>query len=232
MDKVHSFLMIGQSNMAGRGRMGEVPPVENDRIFMLRNGRWRPLVEPVNYDRPFAGVSLAVSFADEYQKRAGADEGLIPCADGGTSLEDWAVGGQLYTHAVYQTQLAQRLSEVRGILWHQGEADSKDETLARTYAPRFMRILSALREVCALQKVPVVLGELGEFLGDNPDQKEPHYRLVNRALASLAAEGSGMALASSKGLGSNGDYLHFDAASLREFGRRYFEKYLELGTLN
>lgn len=214
--------------MAGRGRPGEVPPVENGRLFMLRNGRWQPLAEPVNYDRPFAGVSLAVSFADEYQKKFGVDVGLIPCADGGSSLEDWTAGGQLYTHAVYQTRLAQSLSEVRGILWHQGEADSNDEEQARTYAPRFMKILSALREDCALQRVPVVLGELGEFLGDNPEQKEPHYRLVNRALASLAAEDPGIALASSKGCGSNGDYLHFDAASLREFGRRYFEKYMEL----
>ena len=214
--------------MAGRGRAGEVPPLENDRLFMLRNGRWQPLVEPVNYDRPFAGISLAVSFAHEYQKMSGLDVGLIPCADGGSGLEDWAVGGPLYTHAVYQTQLAQRISEVRGILWHQGEADSNDETRARTYAPRFMKILSALREARALHKVPVVLGELGDFLGDNPENKEPHYRLVNRALASLAAENPGIALASAAGLGSNGDYLHFNAASLREFGRRYFEKYKEL----
>ena len=37
---VKSFLMIGQSNMAGRGHLHEVKPIVNERIVMLRNGRW------------------------------------------------------------------------------------------------------------------------------------------------------------------------------------------------
>jgi hypothetical protein len=226
---VHSFLMIGQSNMAGRGRLGEVPPVENDRLFMLRNGRWQPLREPVNYDRPFAGVSLAVSFADEYAKRFDCRTGLIPCADGGTSLEDWSVGGQLYVNAVTQTKLAQRCSEVKGILWHQGEGDSGNEETARAYMPRFLERLSALRGECGLEGVPVVLGELGSFLADDPQGRCGYFRLVNQALADTAGTTPGIALADSAGLGSNGDYLHFNAESLREFGRRYFKKYLELG---
>jgi hypothetical protein len=214
--------------MAGRGRLNDVEPIKNEKLFMLRNGKWWPLAEPVNCDRPFAGISLAVSFVDEYQKKFGGEAGLIPCADGGSSLDDWAVGGQLYTHAVYQTRLAQRVSEIKGILWHQGEADSQTEDKALGYIPRFTEIISSLRKECGLEKVPVILGELGDFLGDSPEKREPHYRLVNKALAELAAGNADMALASSKGFGSNGDYLHFDAKSLREFGRRYFEKYLEL----
>lgn len=33
-----SFLLIGQSNMAGRGDFGEVPEIINNKCFMLRNG--------------------------------------------------------------------------------------------------------------------------------------------------------------------------------------------------
>lgn len=36
-----SVLMIGQSNMAGRGFLNEVPMICNERIQMLRNGRWQ-----------------------------------------------------------------------------------------------------------------------------------------------------------------------------------------------
>jgi hypothetical protein len=214
--------------MAGRGRLGEVPPIENDRLFMLRNGRWQPLREPVNYDRPFAGVSLAVSFADEYAKRFDCQAGLIPCADGGTSLEDWSAGGQLYCNAAAQTKLAQRCGEVKGILWHQGEGDSDNEETARTYMPRFLERLSALRKECDLEGVPVVLGELGSFLADDPQGRCAYFGLVNQALAEIAETVPHIALADSAGLGSNGDYLHFNAESLREFGRRYFRKYLEL----
>ncbi|MDR0449937.1 MAG: sialate O-acetylesterase [Treponema sp.] len=227
---VHSFLMIGQSNMAGRGSIGEAPPIENENLFMLRNGRWYPLSEPVNYDRPFAGVSLAVSFADEYQKKFGGQAGLIPCADGGSSLEDWREGGQLYTHAVYQCRLAKNISEVRGILWHQGEADSGSEEKALSYGERFIRIIKPLLKDCGIENAPLILGELGYYLKDNPKNAEPFFRLVNRELARLAAENGNTALASAEGLVSKGDYLHFDSPSLREFGRRYFQKFLSLSS--
>ena len=56
---IHSFLMIGQSNMAGRGFPEEVEPIRSPRLFVLRNGQWQPMYTPVNCDRPFSGVSLA-----------------------------------------------------------------------------------------------------------------------------------------------------------------------------
>ena len=59
---IHSFLLIGQSNMAGRGVIEEAIPVDNTHIKVLRNGRWQKMFRPVNPDRSFSGVSLAESF--------------------------------------------------------------------------------------------------------------------------------------------------------------------------
>ena len=56
---MHSFLLIGQSIMAGRGVIGSVPVIENPRLFVARNARWQPMFFPVNPDRPFSGLSLA-----------------------------------------------------------------------------------------------------------------------------------------------------------------------------
>lgn len=50
-----SFLLMGQSNMAGRGFKHEVPPIYNERIMILRNGRWQMMAEPIHFDRPVAG---------------------------------------------------------------------------------------------------------------------------------------------------------------------------------
>lgn len=55
-----SILMIGQSNMAGRGFINEVPMICNERILMLRNAGWQMMAEPINYDRPNAGIGLGV----------------------------------------------------------------------------------------------------------------------------------------------------------------------------
>lgn len=35
---MYSFLMIGQSNMAGRGFVHEAEPIQNSKLHVLRNG--------------------------------------------------------------------------------------------------------------------------------------------------------------------------------------------------
>lgn len=101
--------MLGQSNVAGRGFLKEVPLIYNHHIKMLRNGNWQTMWEPINYDRPNAGVGLASSFAAAWQlKNQTSEIGLIPCADGGTSLEDWNADGVLFKNAVFQAKLAQK----------------------------------------------------------------------------------------------------------------------------
>ena len=55
---IHSFLMVGQSNMAGRGDLTPENALAPSDCFMLRMGRWQPLHEPINPDRPESGASL------------------------------------------------------------------------------------------------------------------------------------------------------------------------------
>ena len=64
-----SVLMIGQSNMAGRGFINEVPMICNERIQMLRNGKWQMMTEPINYDRPISGVCLCVYLVYKCRRR-------------------------------------------------------------------------------------------------------------------------------------------------------------------
>lgn len=90
----HVFLLIGQSNMAGRGFINDVPKITNERIHMLRNGRWQMMAEPLNYDRSVAGVGLAGSFSEAWLSKNAEDTiGLIPCAEGGSSIDEWAPDG-------------------------------------------------------------------------------------------------------------------------------------------
>ena len=219
---VHSFLMIGQSNMAGRGRIDEVEPIINDRLKVLRNGRWHPFYVPVNCDRPFSGISLAESFADAYSKEhPDVEVGLIPCADGGTKLDDWAVGSLLFDHAVYMSKLAQRTSVIKGVLWHQGESDCSDD-LYPFYASKFQIIMDAIRAELGLESTPFILGGLGDYL---PLSGYENYTYVNAALQKLGSKNAYTAFVSAEGLTANPDNLHFNAKSCREFGLRYYEAY-------
>ena len=222
---IHSFLLIGQSNMAGRGFLEEAKEVDTNHILVLRNGRWGKMYRPVNNDRPFSGVCLAESFAEKYAKKYGVDVGLIPCADGGTTLEQWKEGSLLFDHAVYQARLALRTSTIAGVLWHQGESDCAT-TLAQTYAERFEVFMKALRRELDLHDVPFLLGGLGNFLCRSPRGEEfKNYATVNKQLRMIAAQNAMTGFVPADGLEPNPDNLHFSSHALHTFGIRYFEEF-------
>ena len=86
---INTFLLIGQKNAAGRGFIPEAEHIDGKDILVLRNGRWQPFYRPLNNDRSFSGVCLIESFAEKYAKEHGVKVGIIPCADGGTRLDQW-----------------------------------------------------------------------------------------------------------------------------------------------
>lgn len=231
--QISSVLMVGQSNMAGRGNIEDVPPIRDRRCFMLRNGRWQPMRDPINPDRPIfegqfrSGVGLAGSFARDFAQHFDTAVGLIPCADGGTSMDQWMPGELLYDHAVCLTKLAQRTSTLKAIIWHQGESECNRQEQVDSYQEKFIAMITRLRKDLGAEDVPVIIGELSlNYLekfdfGDYPAQ-------MNRVFAQIAKEIPLCAVAPSEGLALKEDGLHFNAAASREFGSRYFQKYLEL----
>lgn len=232
-EEIRSFLMIGQSNMAGRGELSDVPPIKNGRCFMLRMGRWQIMSEPINPDRPIfegefrSGVGLAASFADSLAEATGRKIGLIPCADGGTKIEEWQPCGVLFDHAVMMTKLAMRSSRFSGIIWHQGESDcTKDENIA-LYKERLIRMINGIRDELGAHDLPFIMGELAERF-DARWKMGDRYLRVNEILHEVEKELPGIAVASASGLSMKPDGIHFDAASCRTMGKRYFEAYMRL----
>ena len=224
---IHSILIIGQSNMAGRGYIADAEPLDNrdETLKVLRNGRWQGLFRPVNFDRKFSGTCLAETFVEAYQNdHVGVEVGVIPCADGGTTLDQWEEGSILFDNAVFQAKLAMRTSKLVGILWHQGEGDCKEERYP-LYLSRITKIMTALREQLN-SDIPIVVGGLGDFLKDKVEV--PHlanYVYVNEALEKFSKTFPKTAFASAKGLTSNPDNLHFNHKSLMEFGLRYYDAF-------
>ena len=232
-DAIRSFLMMGQSNMAGRGDIAEVPPIRNPLCHMLRMGRWQKMSEPINPDRAIfewryrSGVGLAASFADEVANRDGEKVGLIPCADGGTMLSQWMPGELLYDHAVMQTKLAMRTSRLSGILWHQGESDCRSDFSAEKYKEDFIKMINSLKNDVGMPDIPVIIGELSHSYGEQHGMGD-FPEILNEVFYEIAKEIPNCAVVSSEGLNLKSDGLHFDSASLRIFGRRYAEAYFEV----
>ena len=222
------YLLIGQSNMSGRGTITEDSSVPNDRILKFsREMRWAAASEPLHFDRKSCGAGLAMSFARKMADRSpGKTIALVPCAVGGTPLKRWCPGGDLYKVAVERCVAAMKDGNLKGILWHQGCADSKDVKNAETYAERLVPMVAQLRKDLGAPDVPFVAGELPRFLSRYVEKNghHQHWIKVNEQIAMAVSKIPHAALVSSEGLDDcKRDLIHFETPSLRKFGERYAE---------
>lgn len=220
------FLLIGQSNMAGRGLLDSTTPLTHPNISMYRDEKWQTATEPLHTDKTTAGISLGISFAHHLLNQAPNTQiGLLPCAVGGTPLSRWMPDKDLYENAVSITKsVLSQGDTLKGILWHQGEADSKDIPTANSYETRITEMIATLRSELNANHVPFIAGELGHFLQNH--EQCMYFTKVNQTLRTLKTPH--YACATAHGLTDIGDDVHFDGPSLREFGRRYAAHYLQI----
>lgn len=231
-EKFHLFLLVGQSNMAGRGAVESQDKTAHPRVLMLNKAdEWAPAVDPIHFDKGSAGVGLGRTFGI-LMAEANPDVtiGLIPCAVGGSPIDVWRPGKHYaptkshpWDDAIRRAKVAQQSGELKGILWHQGEADSNAK-LAPGYAAKLQKLASEFRRELGVE-APFIVGQLGQFAGNPWDE---FRKQVDQAHRDLAKQIPLSAYVTSDGLTDKGDKVHFDAASYREFGKRYFAAYTRL----
>jgi len=222
----HLYLLIGQSNMAGRGAIEEQDKQPHPRVLKFTADKtWVSAVDPLHFDKPaIAGVGLGSAFGRAMtEAEPGVTIGLVPCAVGGTPLARWLKGRDLYEQALPRIKAAMKDGTLKGVLWHQGESDATQQEHAETYAKRLAGMVRDLRAELGVPEVPFVAGKLGEFLPETKKDAPYHWRTVNAQLAELPKVVPKVAVVESTGLKHKGDEVHFDAPSLRELGRRYAE---------
>ena len=232
-DAFHLFLLVGQSNMAGRGKVDAADTAARPNILMLDQARsWVPAVDPMHFDKPVAGVGLGRSFAARVlDVEPAVTVGLIPAAVGGSPIDTWQPGvfyeptkSHPWDDAIARAQVAMQAGTLKAILWHQGESDSTAE-LAPAYEAKLHDLIARFRTTLATPDVPFIVGQLGRF----PDASwDDARRMVDAAHRALPNKVPRTAFVSSEGLVHGGDTVHFDAASLRELGQRYAEAYASL----
>ncbi|WP_077923116.1 sialate O-acetylesterase [Spirosoma sp. 209] len=222
----HLYVLAGQSNMAGRGKVDTLDKTPHPRVWMLNKAnQWVPATEPMHFDKPaVVGVGPGLAFGKLMaEQNPNAFIGLIPTAVGGSAIDAWTPGGYHeqtknypYDEAIKRVQLAQQAGTVHGILWHQGESDSKPD-LAAGYEAKLTELIGRFRQAFGSPDVPVVVGTLGDFyLSKNPAATQ-----INATLSNLPNRLSRVAFADASGLTDGGDATHFNAESARELGRRY-----------
>lgn len=236
------YLLIGQSNMAGRGVFepaDTLAPLEG--VFLLDDkGESVPAVEPLNRYSTIRkaigtqGMSLAHSFAEQAYVRTGRRVLLVVNARGGTTLSQWLPdaprgrfsnsasddpdrrGQQMpsfYGEAVRRTRQAMQYGELKAILWHQGESDS-DSVRVSTYLPKLSGFVASLRADLGVgEEVPFIAGQI------QPGHE--NAGLFNPVIARIGEVVPNAFCVSSEGLTTLPDNLHFTREAQLELGRRY-----------
>ena len=236
------YLLIGQSNMAGRGVFepaDTLAPLEG--VFLLDDkGEAVPAVEPLNRYSTIRkaigmqGMSLAHGFAEQAHARTGRHVLLVVNARGGTTLSQWLPGAPLgrfsnsdgddpdrrgrqmpsfYDEAVRRTQQAMKYGELKAILWHQGESDS-DSVRVSTYLPRLAGFVQSLR-------TDLGVGEAVPFVAGQIQPRHENAGLFNPVVARIGEAVPNSFCVSSEGLATLPDNLHFTREAQLELGRRY-----------
>lgn len=229
----HLYLLIGQSNMAGRGEVGPVDREIHPRVFALNKvDEWVLAQEPLHFDKPaVAGVGPGLAFGKRIaEHRPAAPIGLIPCAAGGSPLRVWRTGqyweqtqSHPYDDALRRTRRAMEDGALEGVLWHQGESDSNPDDVP-LYARGLLDLIQRLRADLTAPDVPFVVGTLADFFVN----KRPEAELVNETLRALPQQMPRVVCVEAEDLEHLGDELHFDAESARKLGLRYAAAMLRL----
>jgi hypothetical protein len=228
------FLLIGQSNMAGRGEVTEQDRQPHPRVYALdAEDRWVPAAEPIHFDKPKAGVGPGLVFGKQVaQANPEAVVGLVPCAVGGTPIRMWQPGAYWkqtdshpYDDMLRRARAAQEHGKFRAVLWHQGESDSGGSGAG--YADQLDTLIERLRQDLGRPDLPVLVGGMSDaYLS-----RKAGAAAVDAALRGAPDRVDHVAYVSAGGLKMQPDDTHFDAESAREFGRRFAESYLQMQAL-
>ena len=171
------YLMIGQSNCAGRGFM--LPSDTTDilpGVWLLNaEGRPEPAKAPFNrYSNIRKDISMqmigpAVGFAPMIRDKTGRNILIIQNAKGGSGLWEWQNEDDPAAITFLDSTLmravpALKYGELKGIVWHQGETDTSNGSAGDIYVSRFSKMIARLREAMGVgTEVPVIVGELGQW---------------------------------------------------------------------
>ncbi|MBE0656584.1 MAG: sialate O-acetylesterase [Bryobacteraceae bacterium] len=197
------WVLAGQSNMEGVGNLEDTPlpsamvnsfdmtdtwVTAEDPLHRLPDAldsfHWRRHPEKKNerlageaLEKWIAarkkGAGLGLPFAIEMVKRTGVPIGLVPCAHGGTSMDQWSPALKEQGGASLYGGMLRRIKSVggrvAGVLWYQGESDASVKA-APLFKQKFIDLINATRADTGLANLPYYYIQIGRYISlSNPE---------------------------------------------------------------
>lgn len=212
------FLLIGQSNMAGRAHLESGDDAVIPGVLLLNaDGKWESAKNPLNrYATDRKTISMQrIGPGDGFARRMRELRpketiGLVVNARGGSNIDLWKPGKHLYDNTLKRINAVPDL-KFAGVMWHQGEANANDPD----YLAKITDLVANLRRDLKTPELPFVAGQVFK--------KVP----VNEKIAALPSQVPGTAAVGVEKL-KVFDGVHFDRASQKTLGARYADAWQKL----
>ena len=235
IEQVDIYLLLGQSNMKGRGALPTEQSTDPRIIFMsMGNDQWYVARHPLHKagvpdlidGSDNAGVGPGLAFAQAMLAEDSTTRiALVPGAHGGSWIQLWGKNGRFYTPAVERAKQAlsdfpEGRARIAGVLWLQGESDSLENRYG-VYDAKLTDLVQRLRADLNEPELPFVACTIGTFI--KPKGKYLHVAEINAALLALPETLPFTACVDARDLkdGHIGDFMHYNTASQEVIGARY-----------
>ena len=243
------WLLAGQSNMEDVGDLVDVEPPNDLVHSFDQTDKWDIAKEPLHRlvdaaDRVHwranaqrvpeklvgadlekyiasrkKGAGLGLPFAVQMVRRTGVPIGLLPCAHGGTSMDQWSPGlkerggDSLYGATIRRVNLAG--GKVTGILWYQGESDATPKA-APEFLGKFERMVAAFRADFGQPDLPFYSVQIGRHV-NYTNQNEWNSVQNDQIKSETTIPHSAMAVSVDSVLD---DAIHVSTQDQKKIGRR------------
>lgn len=241
VDRVDIYLLLGQSNMKGRG---VIPAVQTGNPLIVNmnmaDNQWYVAEHPLHKagvpdtidGSDNAGVGPGLNFAQTLVARNDKVMiALIPVAQGGSWIDLWRAGSENYEMAIRKakkalTDFPDGKARIAGALWLQGESDTLEGRYA-AYPEKLTSLIQRLRSDLNDPELPFIACTIGTFI--LPKGKYLHVTEINNTLLSLPERIPHTACVDARDLkGHLGDFMHYNTESQQIIGERYADEYFQL----
>jgi len=222
------YLLIGQSNMAGRGYLSASDTTTTlDGVYLL-NGQDKPEAarHPLNRyssirkSLKMQEVGPGGSFGEDMHKKTNRKILLVVNAKGGSSIREWENEDLFYKEAVRRGKEALKFGKMKGILWLQGCSDASRRQLA-DYPGRLATLASSLRKDLGVKEEDV------RFVAGQIPHWDKRFAEFNTMIKDIGKWIPNSDWVSTEGLKErkNKKDPHFSRESQMILGKRFAEKF-------
>ncbi len=244
--KAKVFILSGQSNMSGGGDVNGMT-IDIDEAVSSKVRIWDASGYMRNKDYAMTWMSLKElqsKKAADNQNKIGPEFGFakamsetfpadqlyfIKVARGGKAIAEFLPHekGKSNEYTVLMSNLDNALAkiegeyEIAGVIWMQGESDTKEEKTAMAYEENLTRLISILRTETKNPDLPVVVGRLSIHILESPKFSFDHTKIVQKGQEAVAKKVPNVSIINSDALSLRDDFTHFNGPGQVALGEMF-----------